>query len=73
MLVSVCKDPAAVGAVLDGGEEEMHIRPDPAVEGVAVLAELLRARVLDHVGVGKPDDETGSTNCAWTEDITVDS
>ncbi len=54
VLVGVSEDPAAVGAVLDGAEEEMHVWSDPAVEGVAVFAELTGSRVGDHVGVGEP-------------------
>lgn len=50
----MCQHPAAVLPVLDRREQEMHVGPYPAVERVAVLAELLCARVLDHVGVGEP-------------------
>lgn len=54
VLVLVRQHPAAVGAVLDGREQKVHVGPDPAVEGVAVGAEVARAWVLDHVGVGEP-------------------
>lgn len=57
--VFVRQDPAAVLAALDGAEQEMHVRPDPAVEGVAVLAEVLRARIGDHVFVGEPGAPDG--------------
>jgi hypothetical protein len=46
--------PTAILPVFDRRKQEMHIWPDPAVERVSVLTELLGARVLDHVGVGEP-------------------
>lgn len=47
----VSKDPAAVRAVLNSGEEEVNIRSNPAIECVAVFAELFCQRVFDHVGI----------------------
>src|SRR5262245_54151369 len=37
VLVRVRQYPAAVGAVLDGAEQEVHLRPDPTVERVTVV------------------------------------
>ena len=48
------QDPAAVLAVFYGGEQEVYIGSDPAVEGIAILAEMLRAWVADHILVGEP-------------------
>lgn len=49
------QDPAAVLSVLDGGEQEVDIGPDPSVEGISILAEMLCAWVADHIFVGEPD------------------
>lgn len=54
VLVPVGEYPAAVGTVLDGAEEEVHVRTDPAVEGVAVGAEFGGSGIGDHVGVWEP-------------------
>jgi hypothetical protein len=51
----VRQNPAAVLSVLDGGEQEVDIGPDPAVEGISILAEMLCAWVTDHIFVGEPD------------------
>lgn len=40
--------------VLDGREEKVHVRPNPAIESIAVLAEMFCPRVLDHIRVGEP-------------------
>jgi len=46
--VRVRQHPAAVAAVLERREQEVHVRPDPPVEGVAVAAEVRRRRVGRH-------------------------
>src|SRR6202012_997066 len=51
---SVCQHPAAVASVFDGGEQEMHVLSNPALESIAVVAEMRRARIGEHVGVGEP-------------------
>jgi hypothetical protein len=50
----MCQDPAAILAILDGGEEEVDVRPNPAIESITVLAEMFRPWVGDHVLVGEP-------------------
>jgi len=51
----VGEDPAAVGTVFDGAEEEVHVWAYPAVESVAVVAEVGSFGVGDHVFVGEPE------------------
>jgi len=46
--------PTTILAAFDGREEEMHVGPDPAVEGVAVFAKMLGFGVFDHVCVWEP-------------------
>lgn len=59
-------DPAAVFAALDSREEEVHIRSDPALERVAVLAEFASPRVRHHVCVGEPCAEDCIAARLWT-------
>jgi len=54
VLVRVGQHPAAVGAVLERREQEVHVRADPAVEGVAVGAEVRRGRVRGHRRAREP-------------------
>lgn len=45
------EDPTAILPVLDGREEKVYVRPDPAIERVAVFAEMFGSRITDHVFV----------------------
>jgi hypothetical protein len=46
--------PAAVLSILNGRKQKVHVWSNPAIEGVSILTEVLRTRILDHVCVGKP-------------------
>jgi hypothetical protein len=48
------QDPTAVLSILNGRKQKVHVWSNPAIEGVSILTEVLRTRILDHVGVGKP-------------------
>ena len=55
----MCKNPAAITAILYRGEQKMHIRSNPPIERIAIIAKVLRRRVLDHVRIWKPGAEDG--------------
>lgn len=46
--------PTAITPVLDCRKQEMDVLADPAVECVAILAEMFCFRVGNHIGVRKP-------------------
>lgn len=50
----VRQNPAAILPILDGRKQKVYIRPNPTIEGVAILAKVLRARVFDHLSVWEP-------------------